>query len=202
MTTYHESVKGFLCKWLVGRLAHASRPSAVEYRPADVVSQPLIVQDKIANRIWQLVALPPALEPPCALALSFRRGSTCGLDRIGGRTQLVRGDVRDDCCLTSSICGMPGCPAQASSRGHCMAACRASLGHRDLATRPGAGMLDCSARSRVLRLSRLEEVKNMLRAQCRPKSEELMIRIGEGSTTADGDEARVAIFGEYHAAPI
>ncbi len=27
------------------------RPSAVEYRPAEVVSQPLIVQDKIANRL-------------------------------------------------------------------------------------------------------------------------------------------------------
>jgi hypothetical protein len=51
--------------------AFASHPSAVEYRPADVVSQPLIIQDKIANRIWQLVALPAALEPAGTLALSF-----------------------------------------------------------------------------------------------------------------------------------
>ena len=52
MTIYHESVKSFLRKWLVGQcLAHASRPSAVEYRPADVVSQSLIVQDKIANSV-------------------------------------------------------------------------------------------------------------------------------------------------------
>jgi hypothetical protein len=58
-------------------LAHARRPhlhlpqvqvSAVEYRPADVVSQPLIVQDKIANRIRQLVALPATLEPAGTLA--------------------------------------------------------------------------------------------------------------------------------------
>src|SRR5213082_2698971 len=172
--------------------------SAVEHRPTDVVPQPLVVEYELANRLRELVALPPALEPPCALALSFRRGRTCGLDRIGGRTQLVRGDVRDDCCLASSICGMPGCPAQASSRGHCMAACQASLGHRDLATRPGAGMLDRPARSRILRPSRLEEVKNVLRAQCRPKSEELMIRIGEGSTTADRHETRVAVFREDH----
>jgi hypothetical protein len=79
-----------------------------------------------------------------------------------------------------------------------MAAGRASLGHRDLATRPGAGMLDGPARSRVLRLSQLEEVKNVLRAQCRPKCEELMIRIGEGSTTADCHETRVAVFREDH----
>ena len=30
-------------------LAHAGRPSAVEYRPADVVSQPLIIQDQFAD---------------------------------------------------------------------------------------------------------------------------------------------------------
>jgi hypothetical protein len=39
--------------------------------------------------------LPLALESPCGLAPAFRRGSTCGLDRIGGRTELVRGDVCD-----------------------------------------------------------------------------------------------------------
>ena len=71
-----------------------------------------------------MITLPPALEFPCAFALSFRSGSTGGLDRIGGRTQFVRGDVRDDCCLASSICGMPGCPAQVSGRGHAMAAAR------------------------------------------------------------------------------
>src|ERR1700704_4438214 len=107
---------------LVGQCWRADALSAVEHRPADVVPQPLVVEYELANRLRELVALPPALEPPCALALSFRRGSTCGLDRIGGRTQLVRGDVRDDCCLASSIFGMPGCPAQVSGRGHCMAA--------------------------------------------------------------------------------
>jgi hypothetical protein len=59
-------------------------------------------------------------------------------------------------------------------------------------------MLDGQARSRVKRPSRLEEVKHVLRAQCRPKSEELMIRIGEGSTTADRHETRVAVSREDH----
>src|SRR5438046_7705791 len=61
-----------------------------------------------------------------------------------------------------------------------MAARRASPGHLDLAPHPGAGMLDRLTRSWVLRLSRLEEVKDVFRARCRPKSEELVIRIGEG----------------------
>jgi len=44
-------------------LEHTGRPSAVEYRPAEFVPQALIVQDKLANRLRQLVALPAALEP-------------------------------------------------------------------------------------------------------------------------------------------
>src|SRR3982074_2459578 len=45
--------------------------SAVEHRPADVVPQPLVVEYELANRLRELVALPPGLESPCALALSF-----------------------------------------------------------------------------------------------------------------------------------
>ena len=172
--------------------------SAVEYRPADVVPQPLVVEYELANRIRELVALPPAFESPCAPALSFRRGSTGGLDRIGGRTELVCGDVCDDRRLAGSVRGMACCPSQDSSRGHCMAARRASLGHRDLATHPGAGLLNRLTRSWVFRPSRLEPVEDVLRARCRPQGEEPVIRIGEAPTTADRDETRVAIFREDH----
>src|SRR5438270_3862959 len=156
--------------------------SAVEHRPADVVPQPLVVEYELANRFRELVALPPTLESPCALALPFRRGSTCGLDRIGGRTELVRGDVCDGRGLAGSVRGMPCRTNQVSRRGICMPGRRASLGHRDLATHPGAGLLDRQTRSRVLRPSRLEEVKDVLCARCRPHGEEPVIRIGEGPT--------------------
>ena len=46
--------------------------------------------------------------------------------------------------------------------------------------------------------SRLEEVKDVLRALCRPQSEELVIRFGEGPTAADRHETRVAVFREDH----
>ena len=59
-------------------------------------------------------------------------------------------------------------------------------------------MLDRLTRSRVLRLSRLEEVKDVLRARCRPKGKELVIRIGEGPTAADRHEARVPDLREDH----
>jgi hypothetical protein len=56
-----------------------------------------------------------------------------------------------------------------------MAARRTSLGHLDLATHPSAGVLDRLTRSCILWLSRLEKVKNVLCARCRPKSEEMVI---------------------------
>src|SRR5262249_28111191 len=88
---------------LVGQCRRSDALSAVEHRPADVVPHPLVVEYERANCLRELVALPPALESPCALALSFQRGSTCGLDRIGGRTELVRGDVCDGRGLAGSV---------------------------------------------------------------------------------------------------
>src|SRR5258707_2238576 len=90
--------------------------SAVKHRPADVVPQPLVIEHELANRLRELVTLPSALESPCGIALAFRRGSTCGLDRIGGRTEFVRGDVCDGPRLASSVRGMPCCATQVSSR--------------------------------------------------------------------------------------
>jgi hypothetical protein len=172
--------------------------SAVEHRPADVVSQPLVVKYELANRPRELVTLPLALESPCGLALASRHGSTCGFDRIGGCTELVRGDMGDGPGLASSVCGMPCCPTQASGRPHSMAARRASLGHLDLATYPSASMLDRLTRSRIFRLSRLEKLEDVLRAHCRPKSEEMVIRIGEGPTAADRHQTRVPDLREDH----
>src|SRR5205823_4923312 len=106
--------------------------SAAEHRPADVVAYPLVVEYELANGLRELVALPPALALPGALALSCRCGSTYGLDRIGGRAELVRGDVRDDRRLPGSVGGMACCPTQVSGRGHRLAAGSAGLGHGDL----------------------------------------------------------------------
>lgn len=143
--------------------------------------------------------LPPALKSSCSLALAFGRGSTCGPDCVGGRTEFVRGDMSDGPGLASSVRGMACCPTQVSGRAHRMAARRARLHHLDLATHPSAGMLDRLTRSWVLRLSRLEQVKNMLCARCRPKSQKLVIRIGQCATAADRHKARVSDLREDHA---
>jgi hypothetical protein len=110
----------------------------------------------------------------------------------------VRGDVRDNPGLARSVGGMPCCSTEVPGCTHCMTARGASLHHLDLATHPGACMLDCLTRSWVLGLSRLEKVKNVLCAQCRPKSEEMVIRVGEDPTAADRHETRVSDTREDH----
>jgi len=174
------------------------RALAVEHRPADVVPQPLVVEYEIANRLRELVTLPPALESPCTIALAFRRTGTCGLDRIGGRTERMRGDVRNHPGLASGVRGMPCRATQVSGGGHRPAGRPASLGHLHLATHPGASMRDRLTRSWVFRPSRLEQVKDVLRARCRPEREEPMIRIGERPTAADRHEPWISDLREDH----
>ena len=55
----------------------------VEHRPADLVAQPLIVQDEVANRVRELFALPTALEPSRAVSLTYGRRRARSLDRVG-----------------------------------------------------------------------------------------------------------------------
>jgi hypothetical protein len=105
----------------------AATRSAVEHRPTDLVPQALVVEYEVVDCLWKLVALPQALQTPCAVAVAFGCGSACGLDRIGGRSQLVRSDVRDDRGLTGGVCGMPRCPrrslAAACARPAALRAC-------------------------------------------------------------------------------
>src|SRR2546423_10272324 len=99
---------------LLGSADMHSGLSAVEHRPADVVSQPLIIQDQLADRIRELVALPSALDSPGALTLAFRSGCTRSLDGVGRSTELVCGDMRHRRRLAGSICGVPCGSAQLS----------------------------------------------------------------------------------------
>jgi hypothetical protein len=110
----------------------------------------------------------------------------------------VRGNVCDDRGLAGGVRGMACCPAQVSGRGHCVAARRASLGHRDLATHPGANLLNRVAGSRVPWPNRLEPAENVLRARGRPQGEVVVVRFGEGPTAADRHETWVADFREDH----
>jgi uncharacterized protein DUF6869 len=75
-------------------LKRVATASAVEHRPTQVVSQPLVVKDEFADRIRQSFA-PPALEL-AGLFFASGRGRTRCLNRVGGCTELVCGDMRHD----------------------------------------------------------------------------------------------------------
>ena len=147
----------------------------VERRPADVVPQPLIIQDQFADCVRELFTLPSALEPPGVLTLAFRSGCTRRLDRVGRSTELVCGDMRHHCRLAGSIPGVPSGSAQLPCRSHGMATRRAGLRHRDLAAHPCPSLLNCVTRPRVRRLRRLEQVQDVLRTRGRPRGEKVMV---------------------------
>ena len=127
-----------------------------------------------------------------------RNVGTHGLDRVGSCTELVRGHVCDGRGLARSVRGKPRRPSQISGRAHCLPTRRASLHHLDFATHPRPSMLYRLARSRVVGASRLEAIEDVLRTGCRPQGQEPVVRICEGSATADCGEARIANPGEDH----
>lgn len=110
----------------------------------------------------------------------------------------MRRDVCDGYGLAGRVRGMTCRSTQISGRCIRGARRRASLGHRDLATCPRSGLLDRLTRSEVVMLNGLKEIKDVLGAQCRPQSEEPVIRIGEGPAAPDGHETRIAVFREDH----
>ena len=171
---------------------------SIEHRPADLVPQPLILQDKFANRTRKLFALPTALEPPSALTLSSGGRRTSGLDRVGRSTELMCGDMRHHRRLAGCICGVPSGSSQLSCRSHGMATRRTGIGHPDLASGPCPNLLDRQTGPRVRGLLRLEEVQDVFCARGSPQSQEPMVRVRERPPAADGDEAGVTVFGQDH----
>jgi len=145
--------------------------SAVEHRPADVVSEPLIVQDQLADRIGQLLALPLALEPAAALGVALEGSCRSRLDRVSSSTEFVCGHVPDRRRLTGSVCRMPRGALEIPGGRIGVAAGRARMPPGDLAAHPLPDQRDGLPRPRIGRLYRFKEVKNMLCARRGPESE-------------------------------
>jgi hypothetical protein len=134
----------------------ASHRLAVEHRPADVVSQSLIIQDKIADRFRQLLALPLAFPTTGGLALPLWRGCSHGLDCVGRSAEFVGGNMRHRGRLARSVRGMPSGSTQLSGRSVGEASGRTRLRHRNLTSRPSASQFDGSTRPVVSGLYFLE----------------------------------------------
>jgi hypothetical protein len=151
----------------------------------------LVVEYQVADLGGELVALPLALAPACVLGFSGWGGSAGSLDRVGGGAEFVRGYVCDRACLASCVCGVSCCPSLVSGRAHRVPAGRARLHHLDLAAGPGAGVFDGLTRTRISRMFGLEQVQDVFSARGGPQCEEVVIRVRQGPTAADGHEPGV-----------
>src|SRR5207249_6898845 len=150
-------------------------PLAIERRPTDSIAQALVIQHKIANRLWQPLTLPEALAPTSTIALALRSSSPRCLDRIRGGTEFVGCNVGDRRGLASGVCRVSRSTGQVSGCGIGMACCRACLSHRDFAAGPRPSLLHRTAGPRIQGLDRLEERQYVLSALSRPLSEKPMM---------------------------
>jgi hypothetical protein len=80
--------------------------SAIEYEPADVVSQPLIVQNKITNCIRQLLTLPLTFQATCLVPFPLHNSCPYSPYCIGGCAQLMCRNMRYCSSLSGGIGGL------------------------------------------------------------------------------------------------
>jgi hypothetical protein len=176
--------------------------SAVEREPAQLVAQPLVVEDEFSDLVGESGALPLALQAASRVAFVCRRRRSRCPDRVGCGTQLVSRHMANGCGLAGRIRGMPCCPTQVSGRGVGMAGCCAGLCPRDLTARPGAPEFDRPTWTVILGPHPLEQVQHVLRAVSRPDREQVMIVVLEGPAATHGDEPRIPDLGEDHSETI
>src|SRR5207302_6293564 len=136
----------------------------VEHRPTDPIAQPLVIQHKLANRLWKPLTLPAALAPTSTIALALRGSSPRCLDRIRGGTEFVGCNMGDRRGLASGVCRVSRGSGQVSGCGIRMACRRACLRHHDFAAGPRSSLLHGTAGPRIEGMDRLEERQYVLSA--------------------------------------
>ncbi len=170
---------------------------AVEDEPAELVAEPLVVQDELPDLVGQLIPLPTALGTPGLFFVVGSGGLGCP-DRVGGGTELVGGHVRDGSSLAGGVRSVSRPPAQVSCRCVRMAGSVARFGHGYLASCPGTRELDRPARPLVVRPGLLEQVQHTFSAVGGPDREAVMILIAKASAATHGDEPRIADLRQDH----
>lgn len=84
------------------------RLSITKQKPAVRIAQALVVEHKFTDLAGQLRALPLAFPATNRIALTLSGGRTRGFDRVGGRAELVRCDMRHHRRMAGGKRSMPG----------------------------------------------------------------------------------------------
>jgi hypothetical protein len=145
----------------------ASR-SAIEYGPALLIAQPLVVEHEFSDLAWKLCTLPLALQATSLLTLIFRSRRAYGPDRVGRCTQLVSRYMSHCHSLTGGESRLLRGAGHLSGRSVCGKGGLTGLTHRNLTPYPSMRLLDRPAWTIVTGLRLLEEVQYVLRTIGRP----------------------------------
>jgi hypothetical protein len=156
-----ESIVGY--RRLADRRPRHCARSGVEHEPAQLVAQPLVVEDQLPDRFREPGTLPPALGST-RLDLVARCGRPSRPDRVGRSPELVGGHVTHGRRLAGSVGSVPSRPAEIACRRVRMTRGGPGFGPGDLASGPGARELDRPTRSVVIRSRPIEVVQHVLGA--------------------------------------
>jgi hypothetical protein len=172
------------------------RPSTDEGRPAYVVAAHLIFYHEVSNPAGKPAALPFALDPSRVSAA--RICSSSGLDRVGGGTEVMLGDMGYAGGLTRGVGREPeklladaGLPPSRVRRQRGPAS--SSYGHRPMPA-PRRSLEG----ARICWLLLLEQVQHVLGAGGGPEGQKLVIGVGERAASADRHQVRVSDGGKDH----
>ena len=83
---------------------------AIECEPADCVAQLLVVKHEIPDFARKLCTLPSTFQVTGLVTLTFVGRRVCGPDRVGGRTQLMRSNMRHGRSLPAAKAESLGAP--------------------------------------------------------------------------------------------
>jgi len=150
----------------------------IEYEPAILVAQFLVVKHEFSDFAGKLCALPLTLYATSLYTtFSFRSRRACSPDCVSRCAQFVSCHMSHRSGLSGGVSRISCRAAQLSGSAHRVTSGGTRLSHRDFTSYPGVYLLNRPARTVVAGLHLLEEMQYVLRAISRPNRKEAMIGI-------------------------
>jgi hypothetical protein len=172
--------------------------STIEERPADLISESLVVQHELADLVRKLCTLPLALHTTRLVTFTWASRRAHCPHGVGGRAQLVSCHMSHGRGLSSSMGRLPRGAGNIPGCGVRSERSLTGLRHRDLTTHPSMGQLNRPPRPVVPWLRSFKEVQYVPCAIGGPHGETLVIGVLKGATATHGHKSGISLFGEDH----
>lgn len=151
-----------------------------------------IFQHQFTDGFRKFLALPLTLGITGLIAVLFRRGGTCGANRIRGRPKFVIGHVSGSHCVSGGTGSIPGRTIDGFDRIMGGKGSFSSFSNGNLTARPGSGLLDGVFHAFVLWAFCAEQMENMLCTICCPGGQHAVTGVIQQPAAAYGYEMWVS----------